>query len=169
MPSSPERKMAVWSWRVQEEDAHWPVPELCVPPPQTSEARSCHNALEQVWDNNDRAGGEEGWAGTPERSLKCVAVHPQTPAGTSTRQGRVSRPKWTGVQTPCTNCGAECIGETGRQLKTWLDEHRKEVQREIYKEREKITITDLAMTETHTIDWEGAKSLIKSQTKELDK
>ena len=44
-------------------------------------------------------------------------------------------------QIPCKNCGAEYIGDTGRILKTRLEEHRKDVdntkKREIHKEREK--------------------------------
>ena len=30
-------------------------------------------------------------------------------------------------QIPCKNCGAEYIGETGRLLKTRLEEHRKDI------------------------------------------
>ena len=44
-------------------------------------------------------------------------------------------------QIPCKNCGAEYIGETGRLLKTRLEEHRKDVDntenKKIHKERKK--------------------------------
>ena len=68
---------------------------------------------------------------------------------------------------PCTNCGVEYIGETGRLLKTRLDEHRKDadnMNNEKYTRSgkkinvlNKSALTDHATTESHITDWEGAK------------
>ena len=65
-------------------------------------------------------------------------------------------------QIPCKNCGAEYIAETGRLLKTRLDEHRKDTTQtmKIYKEREKrlmsnfnkSNLTDHATTKNHIVD-----------------
>ncbi|KAK2176307.1 hypothetical protein NP493_672g01011 [Ridgeia piscesae] len=90
----------------------------------------------------------------PHTTLKRVLVHPKDKVEL-VEQGELL------YQIPCKNCGAECIGETGRLLKTRLDEHRKDADNtnnEKYTRSNKsaLTVTDHAMTENHIIDWEGA-------------
>ena len=68
----------------------------------------------------------------PHTTLRRLLVHPKDKVELE-EQGELV------YQIPCKNCGAEYIGETGRLLKTRLEEHRKDVdeKREIHKEREK--------------------------------
>ena len=80
---------------------------------------------------------------------------------------------------PCKNCSAEYIGETGRLLKTRVEEHRKDVdnmKKEKYtrsgKKRlmstiNKSALTDHATTENHIIDWEGVKIVDKEPNRRI--
>ena len=56
----------------------------------------------------------------PHTTLRRSLVHPKDKVELA-EQGELV------YQIPRKNCGAEYIGETGRLLKTWLDEHRKDV------------------------------------------
>ena len=60
---------------------------------------------------------------------RCLLVHPKDKVELQ-EQGELV------YQIPCKNCGAEYIGETGRLLKTRLEEHRKDVDN---KKKEKYT------------------------------
>ena len=76
-------------------------------------------------------------------------------------------------QIPCKNCGAEYIGETGRLLKTRLEENRKYVEntknvkytrsgkKRLMSIINKSALTDHATTENNIIDWEGVKIVDK--------
>ena len=56
----------------------------------------------------------------PHTTLRRLLVHPKDKVELE-EQGELV------YQIPCKNCGAEYIGETGRLLKTRLEEHRKDV------------------------------------------
>ena len=105
----------------------------------------------------------------PHTTLRCQLVHLKDKAE-FTEQGEML------YQIPCKNCGAEYIGETGRLLKTRLDEHRKDADNtnnETYTRKRlmsnfnKSVLTDHATTEKHIIAWERI-SLIKSQREQPD-
>ena len=82
-------------------------------------------------------------------------------------------------QIPCKNCGAEYIGETGRLLKTRLEEHRKDVdntkkdkytrsgKKRLMSTINKSALTDHATTENHIIDWEGVNIVDKEPNRRI--
>ena len=93
----------------------------------------------------------------PHTTLRRLLVHPNDKVELEEQDELV-------YQIPCKNCGAEYIGETGRLLKSRLEEHRKDVdntKKEKYtrsgKKRlmstiNKSALTDHATTENHIIE-----------------
>ena len=108
----------------------------------------------------------------PHTTLRRLLVHPKDKVELE-EQGELV------YQIPCKNCGAEYIGETGRLLKTRLEEHRKDVdntKKEKYtrsgKKRlmstiNKSALTDHATTENHIIDWEGVNIVDKEPNRRI--
>ena len=80
---------------------------------------------------------------------------------------------------PCKMCNKAYVGETGRQLKTRIEEHKKEVDslentaftRSTRKTSEKTVhksaITDHITTTNHVIDWENTKILDRAENKRI--
>ena len=78
---------------------------------------------------------------------------------------------------PCKMCEQSYIGETGRQLKTRVEEHKKDVntvadqtytrgnRKQSQTTIHKSAITDHAATYNHTIDWEGTKIVDKDSNR----
>ena len=72
-------------------------------------------------------------------------------------------------QVPCHNCNQVYIGETGRQLGTRIDEHKKEVEelssaaftrtkrKTLVREQNKSAITGHSVSNNHVIDWTGVR------------
>ena len=98
----------------------------------------------------------------PHTTIRRLLVHPKNKVELEEHGELV-------YQTPCKNCGVDYTGETGRLLKTRLEEHRKDVDNT---KKQKYTrsgnkrlmstinisaLTDHAKTENHIIDWEGEK------------
>ena len=108
----------------------------------------------------------------PHTTLRRLLVHPKDKVELE-EQGELV------YQIPCKNCVAEYIGETGRLLKTRLEEHRKKVdnkKKEKYtrggKERlmstiNKSALTDHATTENHIIDWDGVNNVDKEPNRRI--
>ena len=108
----------------------------------------------------------------PHTTIRCLLVHSKDKVELE-EQGELV------YQIPCKNCGAEYIGETGRPLKTRLEEHRKDVdntKKEKYtrsgKKRlmstiNKSTPTDHLSAENHIIDWEGVKIVDKEPNRRI--
>ena len=108
----------------------------------------------------------------PHTTFRRLLVHPKDKVELE-EQGELV------YQIPCKNCGAEYIGETGRLLKTRLEEHRKDVdntKKEKYtrsgKKRlmstiNKSALTDHATTENHIIDWEGVNIVDKEPNRRI--
>ena len=106
----------------------------------------------------------------PYNTLRQFLVHPKDKTSKEDNGELV-------YQIPCKMCEKVYIGETGRQLKTRLEEHRKEVNavtkntytRSTRKQSEgtvhKSAITDHATTENHIIDWEGTKIIDREGNK----
>ena len=107
----------------------------------------------------------------PHTTLSRLLVHPKDKVELE-EQGELV------YQIPCKNCGAEYTGETGRLLKTRLEE-RKDVdntKKEKYtrsgKKRlmstiNKSALTDHATTENHIIDWGGVKIVDKEPNRRI--
>ena len=78
-------------------------------------------------------------------------------------------------EVPCLSCNSKYIGETGRLLKTRLDEHKKDTEnipkeaytrsnrRESERTYQKSAITEHMMRENHVIDWAKAKAIDKER------
>ena len=95
----------------------------------------------------------------PLNTIRKELVHPKD---------KIDQMKTSGVvyKVPCKDCDAVYIGETGRPLSNRISEHRKEVEeiensiktRQQRKEMEnrmfKSAITDHAVHNDHSIDWE---------------
>ena len=108
----------------------------------------------------------------PHTTLRRLLVHPKDKVELE-EQGELV------YQIPCKNCGAEYIGETGRLLKTRLEEHRKDVdntKKEKYtrsgKKRlmstiNKSALIDHATTENHIVDWEGVNIVDKEPNRRI--
>jgi hypothetical protein len=106
----------------------------------------------------------------PLTTLRRILVHPKDKCDT-TEQGEVV------YSIPCKSCQCAYIGETGRQFKVRLEEHKKDVEshqigrytRNSRKESttiyHKSAITDHANTLNHIIDWEGARIIEKESSK----
>ena len=103
----------------------------------------------------------------PHRTFRNILVHPKDKINKEERCGVVY-----GI--PCRNCEFIYVGETSRQLKTRIAEHKDEVdkvmenivntrsrRKESTTELHKSAITDHAVRENHIIDWEGVKILDK--------
>ena len=103
----------------------------------------------------------------PHTTLRFLLVHPKDNVELA-EQGELV------YQIPYKTCGVEYIGETGRLLKTQLDEHRKDgdnTNNEKYTRNEKkrqmcnfnkSALTDHATTENHITDWKGETRTITS-------
>ena len=97
-----------------------------------------------------------GVAVRPHTTLRRLLVHPTDKVELAEQGELVS-------QTPGKNCGVEYTGETGRLLKTRLDEHRKDVDntnnetytrsgKRLMSNFNKSALTDHATTENHIVD-----------------
>ena len=58
--------------RVQKEDAHWPVPELYIPPPKHQTLGVVRTLMNRCEPITTEEAGQEGRDGTPDRSLKSM-------------------------------------------------------------------------------------------------
>ena len=58
-------------------------------------------------------------------------------------------------EVPCMDCDKSYIGETGRNLKKWIVEHKYAIKRK----DDKNGIVVHANNHSHRVDWEGARSL----------
>ena len=108
----------------------------------------------------------------PHTTLRRLLVHPKDKVELE-EQGELV------YQIPCKNCGAEYIGETGRLLKTRLEEHRKDVdntkkdkytrsgKKKFMSTIHKSALTDHATTENHIIDWEGVNIVDKEPNRRI--
>ena len=105
----------------------------------------------------------------PHTTLMRLLVHPKDKVELE-EQGELV------YQIPCKNCGAEYIGETGRLLKTRLEEHRKDVdntKKEKYTRSGKkdwclpLINSPLQTTENHIIDWEGVNIVDKEPNRRI--
>ena len=98
----------------------------------------------------------------PNTTLRKLLVSPKD---------KVPKEKQCGVvyEVPCHNCDKTYIGETGRQLGTRVEEHKKEVE-ELSKaaytrtkrkvstaELNKSAITDHGVSQNHVINWDGVR------------
>ena len=109
-----------------------------------------------------------GTAMKPIKNIRSIIVHPKD---------KIEKENKTGVvyQIPCTNCEKTYIGETGRDLKTRMSEHMKDVnqhekrqytraaRRESETEINKSAITDHVNKYNHTINWQETKILAREQ------
>ena len=108
----------------------------------------------------------------PHIILRRLLVHPKDKVELE-EQGELV------YQIPHKNCGAEYIGETGRLLKTRLEEHRKDVdntknekytrsgKKRLMSTINKSALTDHATTENHIIDWEGVNIVDKEPNRRI--
>ena len=106
----------------------------------------------------------------PHSTLRQILVHPKDKLETL-ENGEIV------YKIPCKICNKAYIGETGRQLKTRIEEHKKDVNsissqtftRNTRKLSEntihKSAITDHVAASNHIIDWEGAKIVDKESNK----
>ena len=99
----------------------------------------------------------------PVNTLKDSLVHPKDKMESWEAGGVV-------YEIPCMNYDHKYIGETGRLLRTRLEEHKKESEQEMKERRftryekqasegilHKSAVTDHVMRTNHVIDWQGAR------------
>ena len=100
----------------------------------------------------------------PHQTLRSLLVHPKYKVSIENKSDIV-------YSIPCKQCEKVYIGETSRNFKYRLDEHKKDVSchqlsnytraesKTSLTEYNKIGITDHSVQENHVIDWEGAKAV----------
>ena len=98
----------------------------------------------------------------PHRTLRSMLVHPKDKIKMENKSDVV-------YSIPCKQCDKVYIGETSRNFKYRLDEHKKDVnshqksnftrsgRKESLTEYNKSGITDHSVQANHLIDWEGTK------------
>ena len=106
----------------------------------------------------------------PNSTLRQLLVHPKDKLE-ALENGEIV------YRIPCKMCNKSYIGETGRQLKTRIDEHKKDVnsissqtftrnkRKESQSTIHKSAITDHVATSNHIIDWEGVKIVDKESNR----
>ena len=100
----------------------------------------------------------------PHQTIRSMLVHPKDKVNLQSKCNLV-------YSIPCQNCDKVYIGETGRNFRYRLEEHKKDVnthQLKNYTRSERTAslsdynksgITDHSVQQNHMIDWEGAKAV----------
>jgi len=102
----------------------------------------------------------------PATTLRKELVHPKDKIPTEKTTGCV-------YKVPCINCDKVYIGETSRSLKTRINEHKDDVdknsqtrytranRKSSQTEQHKSAITDHTSRENHVIDWDNVRPIVK--------